>query len=39
MFLSLCSGQMVQGPDVKGTVPENLTQGLALNANTVYSAG
>lgn len=27
---------MVQGPDLKGTVPENLTQGLALDANTMY---
>lgn len=35
--MSRCSGQKVQGPDVKGTVPENRTQGLALKANTVYS--
>lgn len=36
--MSCCSGQMVQGPDVKGTVPENLTQGLALDAN-MYGVG
>lgn len=26
---------MVQGPDVKGTVPENITQGLFLTLCTV----
>ncbi len=36
--VSSCSEQMVRGPDLKGTVPENLTQELVLNANTMYSA-
>lgn len=34
-FVCCCRGQMVQGPDVKGTVPENITQRLALDANTI----
>lgn len=36
--MSCCSGQMVQGPDVKGTVPVN-TQILELDANAMYANG
>lgn len=30
---------MVQGPDMKGTVPENLTQELVSDSNSMYSVG
>lgn len=30
---------MVQGPDVKGTVPEDSTRELALDANTACGVG